>query len=142
MRREELPDGRTGLIGGEWDGEGVGRGRAGSLGGPLIVGIMVCSRPPQSWVTELETAETFSNEPDRLSTSPPSLSVTLVKVETELGVPPPSEREIEWNEEMEEAGACPIPGRGFDVSRDKNGGYVCSTVSESERLGGAGVSEL
>lgn len=43
---------------------------------------------------------------------------------------------------MEEAGAWPIPGRGLEVSRTKNGGYVCSTVSESERLGGADWSPL
>ena len=60
---------------------------------------------------------------------------------TEPGVPvsPPSERETEWNEETEEAGAC-LPRPFGAVSSLRRGGYTCcgSTVKESDLLLGSG----
>jgi hypothetical protein len=57
--------------------------------------------------------------------------------------PPSEESETDWNDDMEETCAC--PGLLRDASERLSldgGGYVCSTVSESDRLGAGRDVEL
>ena len=66
-------------------------------------------------------------------------------------MPPSDDRETEWNDEMEEACACPgaAPREGIAMPSFASGGYEWSTVRESDFLricgwgsGGGGAAGL
>ena len=78
--------------------------------------------------------ETFSNDSSRLASEPllerrstGNVAMWFENVVVVLGVSGSEDSDTECNEEMEDAGAWP-----FLAFSDCDGGYVCSTVSESE----------